>query len=127
MSLDLPNLIQLLKIFLLLLTQHLPPRLERLIHTLHTREPDNGTRYPLVDPRKRNMAHLPVMFLGQLLNTLDDLAIRFCAAREGSTCLLLTLGTGGRAKGRGRTCEMTTAERRPLRCIRKNESRGKGR
>ena len=125
MPLDLPNLIQLLEILLLLLTQHFPPGLERFIHALHTREPDYRTRHPLVDPRKRNMAHLPVMFLGQLLNTLNNLAICFCMSGERSTSFLLTLRTGGRAKGRGRTCEIATAERRPLRCIRKRNREGR--
>jgi hypothetical protein len=65
------------------------------------------------------------MLLGQLLNTLNDLAVCFCVPRERSAGFLLALRTGGRAEGRGRTCEIATAERRPLRCIRERNREGR--
>jgi hypothetical protein len=77
---DLPTLIQLLQIPLLLLSQHLPPRLERLIHALHTREPNDRTSNTLVDPRKRDMAHLPAMLVRKLFHALDNLVVRLCVS-----------------------------------------------
>lgn len=81
-TLDLPINIQFLQISLLLLTQHLSPRFQRLIHALDTREPNNRARNALVNPRKGNMAHLPAMLLRELFDPLDNLVVRFGMARE---------------------------------------------
>lgn len=75
MTLNLPVNIQLFQILLLLFAQNLSPRLKRLIHALYTREPNDRTCNPLVDPGKRNMAHLPAMLLCQLLHALNNLVI----------------------------------------------------
>lgn len=114
MPLNLHWHIQLLEILLLVFGQFLAPRLQCFIHPCDTRKPNNRTRDALVNPCQRYMAHLPAMLLGQLLDTPDDLLINVAVPREASTIFLLAFRPCGAAKGRGRTCKMTAAERCPL-------------
>lgn len=72
--------VKLLKILLLLLCQLLAPCIKRLVHTRYAREADDGARDALVDPSKRDMAHLPVVLLCKLLHALDDLLVVVLAA-----------------------------------------------
>jgi hypothetical protein len=67
--------IQLFEILLFLFRQLFATRIERFIHTCDTREANNWTRDTLVDPRERNVAHLPVVLLRKLLDTLNDLLV----------------------------------------------------
>ena len=86
---DLDRLVQLLKVLLFLLSQLLTPSRERFIHPLRAGETNDGTRDTFVDPRQRNVAHLPVMLLRDFLNTPDDLLIKLSVTGTLVTGLLL--------------------------------------
>ena len=58
------RLIQFLQILLFFIRQRLSPNINRLINPLNTTEPNNRTADPLIDPRQRNLAHLPALLLG---------------------------------------------------------------
>jgi hypothetical protein len=73
MSNDWYRSIQLLQILLFFLGERLAPGFERLIHPFNARESNYWARDTLVDPGQRDMAHLPVVLLGQLLHTLNGL------------------------------------------------------
>lgn len=116
MPLHIPRQIWLLQPFLLLLTQRLSPCLQRLIHARHTTEPNDRARNPLINPRKRHMAHLPPMLLRQLLHTADDLLVALgVPGREEVVVLVLrfALGADGLAEFLRRARKMPAAERRP--------------
>lgn len=67
--------IQLLQILLLFLRQRLSSHIKRLINPVNTAESNNRTADPLINPRQRNLTHLPALLLSQLLNTRDGLVI----------------------------------------------------
>lgn len=74
-SYDTHRLIQFLEILLLFLAQFLASRGQRFVHPFYTREANDRACNALVDPRQRNMAHLPVVLFSKLLDTSDDLLI----------------------------------------------------
>ena len=114
MALNGPTHVQLFQILLFLSGQLFTPRLERFVHPLNTREPNDRARNPLVDPRKCNMAHFPAVLLRKLLNALDDLVVGFCMSRETCSSFLLAFRTDGCAKGAGGAREMAATEWSPL-------------
>lgn len=74
-SRDSHRLIQFLEILLLFLAQFLASRCQRFVHPFYTREANDWACNALVDPRQRNMAHLPVVLFGKLLDTSNDLLV----------------------------------------------------
>jgi hypothetical protein len=130
MPLNRPHNIQLLQILLFLLTQHLPPRVQRLIHPLLGAKPNNRRRNPLVNPRQRHRTHTPLMLLGQLLYPLYSLLVLLRMPSVGIAGFLLAFGPDGGSKGGGGAGEMAATEGCPLIMqisIRvRDEGRGKG-
>jgi hypothetical protein len=92
---DFDRLVQLLKVLLFLLSQLFTPSRERFIHPLRAGETNDGARDTLIDPRQRDMAHLPVMFLRDLFNTPNDLLIKLRVTGALVTGLLLALRASG--------------------------------
>lgn len=104
------RLIRLLQILFLLLTQLLPPRLQRLIHPLHRTKPNNRRANPLINPRQRNMAHFPPLLLRNLLHAPHNFTISLALL---PTTLLLPLAPCRRSKSLQRPRQMPPAQRRP--------------
>jgi hypothetical protein len=86
---NLDGLIQFFEILLFFLGQLLTPSRKRFFHPLHAGETNDRRRNALVDPCQRDMAHLPVMLLRDLLNTPDNLLVELCVAGALVTGFLL--------------------------------------
>lgn len=69
------RLIGFFQILLFFLRQLLTSDFQRLIHPGDAAESDDRTCNPLVAPRKCDMAHRPVPFLRQFLDTRDNFGI----------------------------------------------------
>ena len=104
------RLVGLLQIIFLIFAQLLPTSVQRLVHPLYRTKSNDRRANPLIDPRKRNMAHLPPLLLRQLLHALHDLAIRLALLR---TALLLPLTPRRRPERLQRPRQVPPAERRP--------------
>ena len=68
-------LIEFFQILLFFLRQLLTSDFQRLVHPSDTAESDDRACNPLIAPRKCDMAHRPVPFLRQFLDTRDNLGI----------------------------------------------------
>ena len=108
MSHNLLRLIALLQILLLFLGQRLAPHLQRFVHPLDAAEANDRTRDALVDPRKRDVAHLPATLRGNLFHASDDLQIDLVFVLRSCRALRITACGGW-------TCEVAAREGRPLR------------
>lgn len=74
-SLDWLGLIRLLEILDLVLCQRLALDLDRLIQSRQAAEPNNRGRPLLNNPRQRHLAHLPALFVGNLLDATHNLLV----------------------------------------------------
>lgn len=108
MAINRLGLVQLLKILLLLVAQHLPPRRDRLLDPLDAAEPDDGTRHSLVDPCQRHVRNRPVVLLGQLDDPPDDGQVRLARLP-----FILARAPVRGAKVGGLAGEVAAAQRRP--------------
>lgn len=111
MALNIPRLIWLFQILLLLGGQFLTFRVQRLIHPFNTAEANNRTGDPFIDPRQSNVAHLPAILLGQLLDAFDYELIALRLTRGEHSRRLRR--TGRRTSDRQRSREIPSRQRRP--------------
>lgn len=73
--------IQLFQELFLVFRKAFPSNIQRLIHPRDTTESNDRARDSLVEPRERNMAHLPFLSLCHLLDTTDDLLVNLVLGR----------------------------------------------
>lgn len=64
--------IWLLQILPFILCQSLPIHTQRLIHTILRAEPDKRAANIFINPRERNLAHLPAFLVRKLLYSVHD-------------------------------------------------------
>lgn len=110
MSYHCAGLVRLLEELDFIIGEGFAPDLASLVQPIQVTEADNGHGSLGNDPGQGDLAHLPTLFVGQLLDAADDLIVGVTQCVERRALGRFFAGGGSRSRG---SCEEAAIERGP--------------